>query len=208
MNVLMYFFMGLMRKLFFYRSLGALLDFVPEPNRSICFKVWDEYRREFQTVQGSARKHQAWPGGYLDHIRETMNIGAVLFWVLNALRPLPFSLGDVMLVLFLHDFEKLWKFRVGADGAVEIIPDLLDKQAQKEFRTRKFDEWGFVLTEDQRNALLYVEGEGLGYDPYKRVMGLLAALCHAADTLSARLWFSHPLAENDPWPGAGRHRDP
>ena len=37
-------------------------------------------------------------------------------------------------------------------------------------------------------------------------MGPLAAFCHLADVTSSRLWFDHPLAQDDPWPGAGRFR--
>ena len=43
---------------------------------------------------------------------------------------------------------------------------------------------------EERNALHYIHGEShKEYDPLVRKAGPLAAFCHAADTLSARMWF-------------------
>ena len=36
-----------------------------------------------------------------------MNIAVVLYERLNSIRPLPFSLSDLLLVVYLHDVEKL-----------------------------------------------------------------------------------------------------
>jgi hypothetical protein len=46
------------------------------------------------------------------------------------------------------------------------------------------------MSEEERNALHYVHGESdKDYDPHVRKAGRLAAFCHVADHLSARLWF-------------------
>lgn len=187
-----------------YYSLKNLIGMIDEPNRSVCLKILEENRTLFQTVQGSSHNHQEWEGGYLDHVQDVMNIGAVLYNQLNPLRPLPFSISDVLLVLFLHDIEKPWKYEI-TDGTLRIKPELADKGNQREFRKRKLKEYGITLTPDQENGMKYVEGEYKDYSPGQRAMNPLAALCHLADVTSARIWFDYP-STNDPWKGATRTR--
>jgi hypothetical protein len=55
-------------------------------------------------------KHQAWEGGYVDHLQETMNIGIDLYKTFSQRRDLTFTLSDLFIVLFLHDLEKPFKY--------------------------------------------------------------------------------------------------
>lgn len=187
-------------------AITEMLEMVYQPNRAACFRIlagnWDL----FTTVPGSSCNHQAWPGGYYDHVEEVMNMAIVLYDSMSARRPLPFSLSDALLVLFLHDIEKPWKYELGEDGELRIIESLRAKEAQHAFRDRKLQEEGIVLTPDQKNGMRYVEGELNDYSGSRRVMGELAAFCHMADIASARIWHDYPLAENDPWEGAKRMR--
>lgn len=189
-----------------YFMVHELLYFVDEPHRTPCFKILNDNQILFEMVQGSTHNHQAWPGGYLDHVQEIMNIVKALYKTYNALRPLPFSLSDALLIVFLHDIEKPWKYEVGADGQLQHNAQFQTKAAEHEFRDRKLVEYGIVLTPDQANALWYVEGENKDYSSRRRVMNPLAALCHLADVTSARIWFDHPLEQNDSWSGAKRIR--
>lgn len=175
---------------------------IDEPNRTICLQIFEDNRVLFQSVQGSSHNHQAWRGGYFDHIQDVMNIGSVLYGQLNLIRLLPFTLSDVLLVLFLHDIEKPWKYEI-VDGTLQIKPEFADKGNQHEFRNRKLEEYGIKLTLDQENGMTYVEGEYKDYSPNQRVMNPLATLCHLADVTSARIWFNHP-SHNDSWKGANR----
>jgi len=186
-----------------YYDIEQSLKLVAEPHRSACLRILRENRGLFERVQGSTNNHQAWEGGYLDHVQEVLNIGRVLYDGLGSLRPLTFSLSDALLVLFLHDIEKPWKYRIAADGNLEHIPELRTKDAQHAFRMRKLTEYGIMLTDEQLNGLMYVEGELDDYTNTRRVMGPLAAFCHLADVTSARIWFDYP---SDPWPGATRER--
>ncbi len=176
------------------------------PNQAICKSIWLDNRKLFATVPGSSCNHQAWPGGYQDHIAEGMNFLVVLYDTLCALRPLPFSLSDALVVFYFHDFEKLWKYEVTSSGAVVPIAALEKKLAQHQFRLNKLIEYGIVLTPEQENAMKYVEGEGADYSRTERKMGELAALCHLADCASARLFPLHPWETNDAWTGASRAR--
>ena len=178
-----------------YLSLHVLLSYIDEPNRSCLARMYHGNEHRLRAAPGSRKKHQAWPGGYLAHVVETMNIGMVLFDAFGNLRPLPFSLSSVFLVLFLHDIEKPWVYVPGDDGRAV---SLESKESRMAFRHRIIEEYGVILTEDEWNALTYVEGEGKDHDPETRVMGRLAALCHLADTASARLWFDMPT-ESDSW---------
>lgn len=177
-----------------------------EPNRTICQKIIKDNLALFQTVQGSTNNHQAWPGGYWDHVQEIMNLAIIFYKRLNSLRPLPFSLEDALLVVFLHDIEKPWKYEMGPDGQLRHKAGLDTKEAHHKFRNQKLQEYGIVLTPEQENGMKYVEGEFNDYTNRRRVMGPLAALCHLADVTSARIFFDNPRQENDPWRGAKRFR--
>jgi len=189
-----------------YYTIEQMLDCVGEPNRSACFRILEDNRKLFQTVQGSTNNHQNWPGGYFDHIQEVMNIGGVLYWTLTTLRPLPFSLSDLLLVLFLHDIEKPWKYELRADGQLYHKANMPNKEAHQRFRMEKLSEYGVVLTPEQENGLKYAEGELGDYTNRHRVMGPLACVAHMCDVASARLWFDHPMEHDDPWMGAKRYR--
>jgi hypothetical protein len=49
------------------------IDCIDEPHRSVCHRILEDNRQLFETVQGSTHNHQAWPGGYIDHITDGMN---------------------------------------------------------------------------------------------------------------------------------------
>lgn len=113
-----------------YYSVEQLLAMIDEPNRAGCIKLLADNRTLFQTVQGSTNNHQNWPGGYFDHVQEIMNIATVLYPALSAARPLPFSLSDALVTVYLHDVEKPWKYELGTDGQLHEIPAMKDKEAQ------------------------------------------------------------------------------
>jgi hypothetical protein len=190
-----------------YRRIEEMIEMIDEPNRSACATILADNRDLFQKVQGASHNHQAWPGGYFDHVQEVMNIALVLYHELSALRLLPFSVSDALLVLFLHDIEKPWKYEIDNDGKLKYKEALKTKADCHIFRNQKLREYGIVLTAEQENGMKYVEGEHNDYTNLRRVMGPLAAFCHLCDVTSARIWHNHPLAQDDLWNGAGRLRD-
>ena len=189
-----------------YYTLESMLELIDEPNRTACKNILEDNLELFKTVQGSAHNHHTWIGGYYDHIMDVMNIAIVLYERLNSLRPLPFSLSDLLLVLYLHDIEKPWRYDIGDDGKLDNKPDMDSPEKQHIFREKKLKEYGILLTEEQKNGLKYVEGEGKDYSGKHRTMGPLAALAHTCDVTSARLWFDHPEKIDDTWVGANRVR--
>jgi hypothetical protein len=173
-----------------YFTLNTLLEMIPQPTRDKLQQLWNANYARFSEARGSSHNHQAWDGGYLDHIREVMNIAAALYQTLEVLRPLPFTLADALIVLFLHDVEKPWKaeFR-------------FTKSERPGFRQKMLEQYGIELTKDQQNAFKYVEGENDDYTPGRRVTNELGAFCHLCDYTSARIWHDRPLFANDTWGG-------
>ena len=190
-----------------YLSIEKLVSMIAGPNGAACRRMLDDNRALFETVPGSTNNHQAWPGGYIDHVTEGMNVAVNLYDTLIGLRDLPFTLSDALLVFFLHDVEKPWKYELGADGQLHHRKGLTTKAGAHAFRAAKIAEYGIVLTKEQKNGLRYVEGELDEYSSRRRVMGPLAAFCHLCDVTSARIWFDHPLEKDeDTWIGARRVR--
>lgn len=189
-----------------YLPIDALIDFIDEPGRSICHRMLADHRALFETVSGSTHNHQTWVGGYIDHVTDAMNYARHLYAFHEAFgRPLPFSLSDALLILFLHDIEKPWRILV-RDGVASNREDLATKEEFRKFREAKLAEYGLTLTPAQHNALTYVESEYKDYSSVRRVMNELAAFCHIADTWSARGWYDYPKAQGDEWTGATRFR--
>ena len=179
---------------------------VNDPQRSQILHMINENRSLFQEVRGSTNNHQAWPGGWSDHYADGMNLAVVLYTVLDCLRPLPFSLHDVLVSFFAHDIEKPWKYDYDAStGEWNHKANFVTKEDANNFRIKKLEEYGIVLTPMQLNGMEYAEGEvGKLYSNRERKSSPLASVVHAVDGLSARLWYDCPYQENDPWSGAFR----
>lgn len=150
------------------------------------------YQELFDTAPGSRSAHHAWEGGYKEHVRQAMFITNHLYNLMlasGALSDLPdtefFTLSDVQTVIFLHDIEKPFMY---GDNVPGVIQDCLQSKVErKQFRADMIEEFGFVLTPTMENALKFVEGvRDNDYIPGERADQPLAALCHAADNLSAR----------------------
>jgi hypothetical protein len=189
-----------------YMDIETMLEFLDSPNREGCLKMFNDNLKLFETAPGSSNNHQAWKGGYYDHVCEAMNCASLMYTLYDELRPLPFRVTSAFLVLFLHDIEKPWKYELNTDGEWDVIPNLVSKASQEEFRNIKIKDYGIVLTPQEENALKYVEGEKDDYTPRWRTMNELAAFCHMCDVMSARVWHSHPLEKDDPWRYSGRIR--
>jgi hypothetical protein len=184
-----------------YQTLDELLEQVDEPYSSAFQRLLKEQGKLFESARGSSHNHQAWVGGYADHIREVMNTAIVLYNALGQLRPLPFSQTEALVVLFVHDLEKPWAYEE-VDGIWRRKPGL--KGNAHAFRLAKLAEIGVQLPPELECAVFFVEGEGSHYSNQARAMNPLAAFCHMCDTASARLWHDYPLERDDPWVGARR----
>jgi hypothetical protein len=161
---------------------------LPEP----CRRIYRDHRERLLKAPGSKHKHQAWEGGYADHVAEICELAADMHGLWQGRRPLPFSLTEAQTVLFLHDLEKPFKY-TEANSEQE---ERRKQQAAADphgFVDALIDEYSVELSDEQRNALTYIHGEpDSEYSATTRVSGRLAAFCHCCDYLSARLWFDQP----------------
>jgi len=160
-----------------------------ESRQKVSSKILEKYKEKFEILPGSINKHQAWPGGYKDHIEEVMNIAILLYDALGKARELSFTLKSALFILFLHDLDKLERYALDENsgfkrtGTYENLADTL-----KETLSRDFE---YVMTDEEYNALKYIHSEGEDYSPDKRIMGPLAAFVHCCDTISTRIWHDH-----------------
>ncbi len=184
-----------------YYTMTQLIEMIEEPNRSAAQRLYEDHSRRFMTARGSSHNHQAWDGGYHDHIQDAMNY-AVLIYRADAStgRPMPFSLSDALLCVFLHDLEKPWRFEKVADGSWQNFGALNTKEEREAFRIAKMEEYGFTLTQAQQNGVKYAEGEGKDYRPDQRVSNELAGFVHVCDHYSARVRHDYP-GVLDTWAG-------
>lgn len=159
-----------------------------EPNLATkCILLIREHHERIFKSKGSKTKHQAWDGGFSEHLVETFQIAVPLYDMMNDRRKLPFSISDVIFVLFIHDLEKPFKY---VEPIQKITPSMV-----KGFIMHLLAEFRIELTPEQLNALIYIHGEGEDYNPNERVQLPLAAFVHACDVLSARVWFDYPEIE-------------
>lgn len=187
----------------FMTSIERLVD---EPLRTQIKAMIEDNADVMSCVWGSVHNHQAWTGGWIDHYADGFNEARMHFALENWLRPLPFTLHDVIVAFFAHDIEKPWKYELRADGLLYHRPEFNTKQDANEFRLRKLAEYGIELTPLQANAMEFAEGEGAAgkYSNRQRMSSELAGFIAGIDLLSARVRHDYPLAHDDPWTGAHR----
>ena len=157
------------------------LENLNDVRRDAILQFHTDHSELIERSRGSQTKHQAWEGGYVDHLGEIFRIAAANYSALSAIRPLPFTLDAALIVLYFHDVEKIWKYTTG-------LPAGFDKDRYYDITLK--EEYGIVFSPEERNGLHYIHGESDSeYDPRVRKAGPLAAFCHAADILSARMWY-------------------
>lgn len=169
--------------------LEDLLAKIEPTKAAVCRQILNNYQDVIYDLPGSMTKHQAWPGGYIAHIEEVMNLAIVLHEALDKQRRLPFSLSDALFVLFLHDFDKLLRYK-RKNGKFVAVKSHDNDYADQVKKLLKRD-YNYTLSADEHNALKYAHGEGADYHPTKRIMRPLATLVHCCDVISARIWHDY-----------------
>ena len=167
-------------------NLEQLLNEIEPEKSKICQLVLTDFKDDFRHLPGAKTKHQNWEGGLRDHIEETMNIACALFEPLNSRRKLPFTLSEVLFMLFFHDFDKVTRY-----GHKEELPQSqLDHHQLLKITVNTIkNRYGYQFTTEELNVLSYVHGENKDYHPTERVMLPLTAFVHCCDIISARIWF-------------------
>ena len=97
---------------------------------------------------------------------------------MNTFRKLPFSFPDVVLILFLHDLEKPFKY-------IEPKTKFESDNEKHAFIDSLIKNYKIKLNGNHKNALQYIHGEGDDFSPTIRKQKPLAAFVHCLDTMSA-----------------------
>jgi hypothetical protein len=184
-------------------DLHDIVGLVEPPNRNPIIDAYVSNAEIIAQAQGSKSKHQAWYGGYLDHVVTATNYALKVHEMEKGFSKHGYNKSDIALVMLLHDVGKIVKYRRLGDGW-----DYVENPGDVEhaFLDETIKRHGFQLTDIHKNALEFVHGEGSRYNPEKRLMGPLAVACHQADIWNARSTPENPLpGGRDPWPGAYRH---
>lgn len=160
------------------KSLLEVLNSIQDSRSEGIKRFYIDHKELMHKAPGSSGNHQAWEGGYADHIAEVMRIATHMYSSLGDYRSLPFSLESALIVLYFHDVEKIWKYT----NQVDIDKESFYAETLKRDYNIEFDS-------EEINALEYVHGENEHYTNKGRVMNPLAAFCHTIDVISARIWF-------------------
>ena len=173
-------------------------------------KFHDDHLEEILTAKGSSHNHQAWYGGYHDHVVQCLTIADDL-WKGTAgylecgvpgyaprlvKNELMFKFENVALVLYFHDIEKIFKY----GGRRSIYDEKVLTNKDIWYYGILPEKYGIRFEHNELNALEYIHGEGNDYKKDERVMHPLAAFCHTVDVLSARVfhnarWLAHSEEE-------------
>lgn len=176
------------------KSLRQLLTSIDDPRGDALYDLYEEYGALFHYAKGSSHNHQAWPGGYADHIAECLRINRLLYPVMYEFRPLPFTMASADICLFFHDIEKPFKY--GPDDHPEALewkefmaPTWRNPvEVQNAILRDLLQRFHITLTSEEENALRFAHGEGSAHRKDKRAAGPLAAHVHHCDNISARIW--------------------
>lgn len=179
------------------KTLRDLLGEIEDPRKDILLNIYTDHEELFHSTLGSSHNHQAWHGGYADHIAECLRINSLVYDALSTLRPLTFSKASGAIALFFHDIEKPFKYGPKTDAECFRWQSQCADTHQGDWEAVKYDilthfetQYGLSFTAEEMNALHYTHGEGNHHRKDARVASPLAAHVHHCDNTSARIWFN------------------
>jgi len=141
-------------------------------NKDTLLQFHDSNVKYMHEASASTYSHHWWIGGYYDHVLECLVLAEKMY-NLFSYREFPFDFSSVLLVLYVHDLDKI--------GALEE-----DKEIESVFNDK------IKFTAEEYNALDYIDGEGKELSTSERIVGRLGAFCGAVHLLSTRLWYDFP----------------
>jgi hypothetical protein len=173
-------------------DLEKLLKEIPDPRQENILRIYEEHKDLFHTNPGSSHNHQAWKGGYADHLAAMLRHSWLEYDLCDSLYgPLPFTLGSAQVAIFCHDAEKLYLYGPPTDCRCEPFHILTRQEGKECIKWRVLQHWlgdyCLLLTAPETNAVKYTHGEGVDYRSGLRVMNELAAFVANLDRASARI---------------------
>jgi hypothetical protein len=176
-------------------TLKNFLEEMKDPRKKTFLNIYEEYSDLFHFAVGSCHNHQAWRGGYADHITECLRINTVTYDALELIRPLTFTKDQALVCLFLHDIEKPFKYALkghieGDKWKCKWSSGLSWEDIKWSIIIELIEKYKFSLSTEEQNAIRYSHGEGNSHNKFSRVAGPLAAHVHHCDNTSARIYYN------------------
>ena len=180
-------------------TLDYLLENLRDPRRSqiLAFHHHPFIRNKISYVsRGAETKHQAWVGGYADHLRDIAFYLEVMYKALAGFDlPFIFDLESSIICGYFHDFDKIVRdtkkgLKEGIFTAEEVdehVAALLVGNKNTWFSEMLPKYFGIAFSETELNALKFAHGE-LEAEQASDIalMTQLAAFTHIGDNNSAR----------------------
>lgn len=178
--------------------LENLFKLLTEPLRSVVQLTHDSLKDRIYSQPAAVDHHHWWPAGYADHIAQVMDISYKL-WKEASESATEVSQDDVLLVAFVHDLDKLWRYRPTTDKR------LLDKGRTFEYNKDQVSytdvsktvaecyKRGIILEDRHLEAIDHHHGGWSSdlssvYAPYGRNMTKLSTILHCADMFSTKIY--------------------
>jgi hypothetical protein len=160
----------------------------------------DSLKDLIYTMPAAVGRHHSYPGGYGDHVSQVMYLSYKMWAEVSDNTP-SVTQDDILLVAFVHDLDKLWRYRPTTN------PKLLEKGQKFEYRDDAIPytdvsktvaecfRRGIILEDKHLEAIDHHHG-GWSADissvfaPRGRYMTQLSTILHCADMLSTKIYGS------------------
>lgn len=183
-------------------TMKVWLSLIEDPRERELYERFYDDHPTFQEAPAGAKKHHWWRGGLEQHSVEMCEVAQAL---LNKFK-WKVKMSDVVQVIFLHDFPKVWSFRPVDPMLDEDVVDNQEFVYEKEVHTILTPEhelaayltrWGLPVSDQVWSAVIFAEGgyaqANFGYGGTNRTSDTvnlknpLAAFIHALDMLSSQV---------------------
>lgn len=185
------------------KTIPQLLELMKDVElKKKCLKLYEDNKEKLKALPASVKYHHSYVGGLEDHFTQIVTFGILVFKMMDKRAHLTCTLDDVILLCFIHDWDKLERYVV----AGEIKSG--DNKGKVKFE--KASDWvfddsakvctmlakeGIFLTDEQLHALTFQAG---GWSLQAQAghtsdMNHLATILHCADMLSSKIT---PVREN------------
>lgn len=153
-----------------------VLDKIEDPRKEQIISFYEAHKEELTVAKGSKALYQVWPGGYADHVSQSIQLATRILPSVEDFGKQAFTLGQAQVVLAFMGIDHLFKYgRVaGAEN--------FDRENFLSCTLK--DKWNVCFTNDEKNALRFGNAANACAVPYDREVGSLAAFVRSVDLLS------------------------
>jgi hypothetical protein len=172
-----------------FSLIGYIQEITDEKLRAQLYALHGALQSLIETVPASIKYHHNWTGGYQDHVLQVIERAVGLYHQLytneETMVPSDFRMDDVILVAYIHDLDKLFRYqkvKEPKDGREwDYVKDYPAYDESAKVATM-CAQYGIILEDKHLGALAMHHG-GWSSNP-NRTMSPLAVIIHSADLMS------------------------